>query len=148
MSVIKENRLIQELPWWSSGQEALFQGRGCGFDPAGELRPHMKWNSFSHVWLFETPWTSPWNSPGQNTGMASHSLLQGIFSTQWLNSGLWHCRRILYLSHKGSPRILEWVVLVAQSCLTLCNPMDCSPTGSSVHGILQARILEWTATPF
>ena len=35
-----------------------------------------------------------------------------------------------------------------QSCLTLCNPMDCSPTGSSVHGILQARILEWIAVPF
>ena len=34
---------------------------------------------------------------------------------------------------------------VAQSCLTLCNPIDCSPPGSSVHGILQARILEWVA---
>ena len=32
-----------------------------------------------------------------------------------------------------------------QSCLTLCNPMDCSPPGSSVHGIFQARILEWGA---
>ena len=32
-----------------------------------------------------------------------------------------------------------------QSCLTLCNPRDCSPPGSSVHGILQARILEWVA---
>ena len=37
--------------------------------------------------------------------------------------------------------------LVAQSCPTLCDPMDCSPPGSSVHGILQARILEWLATP-
>ena len=34
---------------------------------------------------------------------------------------------------------------VAKSCLTLCDPMDCSPLGSSVHGILQARILEWVA---
>ena len=34
-----------------------------------------------------------------------------------------------------------------QSCLTLCHPMDCSPPGSSVHGILQARILEWVAIP-
>ena len=32
-----------------------------------------------------------------------------------------------------------------QSCLTLCNPVDCSPPGSSLHGILQARILEWVA---
>ena len=53
---------------------------------------------------------SPWNSPGQNTGVGSHSLLQGIFPTQGSNPGLPHCRRILYqLSHKGSPRILEQV---------------------------------------
>ena len=37
---------------------------------------------------------------------------------------------------------------VAQSCPTLCNPMDCGLPGSSVHGILQARILEWVAIPF
>ena len=37
---------------------------------------------------------------------------------------------------------------VAQSCLTLCDPMDCSLTGSSVHGILQARVLEWVAISF
>ena len=44
-----------------------------------------------------------------------------------------------------------WVrvgVLVTQLCLTLCDPMDCSPSGSSVHGILQARILEWVAISF
>ena len=39
-------------------------------------------------------------------------------------------------------------VLVAPSCPTLCNPMDCSPPGSSVHGISQARILEWVAMSF
>ena len=38
--------------------------------------------------------------------------------------------------------------LVTQSCLTLCDPVDCSPPGSSVHGILQARILEWVAISF
>ena len=37
---------------------------------------------------------------------------------------------------------------VARSCPTLCNPMDCSPPGSSVHGIFQARILEWVAISF
>ena len=37
---------------------------------------------------------------------------------------------------------------VAQSCPTLCNPMDCSPPGSSVHGIFQARVLEWGAIVF
>ena len=46
---------------------------------------------------------SPWNSPGQNTGVGSLSLLQGIFPTQGLNPGLPHCRRIFYqLSRKGS----------------------------------------------
>ena len=53
---------------------------------------------------------SPWNSPGQNTGVGNLSLLQGIFPTQGLNPGLPHCRQIPYwLSHKGIPRILEWV---------------------------------------
>ena len=53
---------------------------------------------------------SSWNSPGQNTGVGSLSLLQGIFPTQGLNPGFLHCRQILYqLSHKGSPRIPEWV---------------------------------------
>ena len=56
----------------------------------------------------------------------------------------------LYLS---CPRPLSWFrspwcVLVTQSCLTLCDPLDCSPPGSSVHGILQATILEWVAIYF
>ena len=53
---------------------------------------------------------SPWNSPGQNTGVGSLSLLQGIFLAQELKWDLLHCRQILYqLSYKGSPQILEWV---------------------------------------
>ena len=43
---------------------------------------------------------------------------------------------------------VEVNVVVAQLCLTLCNPRDCSPPGSSVPGFLQARILEWVAMPF
>ena len=47
---------------------------------------------------------SPWNFPGQNTGVGSLSLLQGLFPTQGSNPGLPHCRQILYQpSHKGSP---------------------------------------------
>ena len=53
---------------------------------------------------------SPWNSPGQNNGVGNLSLLQGIFLTQGMNTGLLHFRQILYqLSHRGSPRILQWV---------------------------------------
>ena len=53
---------------------------------------------------------SSWNSSGQDIGLGSISLLQGIFPTQGSNPDLPHCRHILYqLSHKGSPRMLEWV---------------------------------------
>ena len=62
-----------------------------------------KWKRklLSHVRLFATHGLySPWNSPGQNTGVGSLFLLQGIFPTQGLNPGLPHCRWILYqLSH-------------------------------------------------
>ena len=64
----------------------------------------------------------PWDSPGKNTGGGCHLLLQ--------------CIKVKSESE------------VAQSCPTLSNPMDCSPPGSSVHGIFQARALEWGATAF
>ena len=84
----------------------------------------------------------PWNSPGKNTGEGSHSFLQGIFPTQGSNPNV-HCRQILYcLSHRESESE------VAQLCLTLCYPMDYSLPDSSVHGIFQARVLEWVAISF
>ena len=91
------------------------------------------------------PWLySPWNSLSQNTRVGSLSLLQEIFPTQGLKPGLPHYRQILYqLSHKGSP-----LSEVAQLCLTLCNPMDCSLRGSSILGIFQARVLGWVAISF
>ena len=59
---------------------------------------------------------SPWNSQGQNTGVGSLSLLQGIFPTQGSNPDLPQCRWVLYhLSHKGSPIILEWVAYLFSS---------------------------------
>ena len=61
----------------------------------------------------------PWDSPGKNTGVGRHFLLQ--------------CMKVKRESE------------VAQSCPTLCNPMDCSLPGSSIHGIFQARVLEWGA---
>ena len=80
-----------------------------GLDPVG-LQARVKVaqlcpNSLRFYGLY-----SPRNSPGQNTGVGSLSLLQEIFPTQGSNQGLPHCRWILYqLSHRGSPRILEWV---------------------------------------
>ena len=61
----------------------------------------------------------PWDSPGKHTGVGCHFHLQ--------------CMKV-----KGESE-------VAQSCVTLSDPMDCSLPGSSIHGILQARVLEWSA---
>ena len=93
---------------------------------------------------------SPWNSLGLNTRVGSLSLLQGIFPTQESNRGLLRCRWILYqLSYRGRPHLPKLCCcLVAKPCQTLCNPMVCSPPGSSVHGISQARILEWVTISF
>ena len=56
---------------------------------------------------------SPWNSPGQNTGVGSHSLLQGIFPTQGLNPGLPHCRQILYqLGHQESLHAMSTYIYI------------------------------------
>ena len=64
----------------------------------------------------------PWDSPGSNTGVGCHFLLQ--------------CMKVKSESE------------VAQSRPTFSDPMDCSPPGSSVHGIFQARVLEWVAIAF
>ena len=72
-------------------------------------------------------------------------------SSQELNPGFLHCRQTLYpLRHQGSLKVkVEWKNhSKAQSSPTLCNPIDCSLPGSSLHGILQARIMEWMAIPF
>ena len=63
----------------------------------------------------------PWDSPGKNTGVGCHFLQQ--------------------IKVKSESE-------VTQSYLTLRDPMDCSPPGSSVHGIFQARVLEWGAIAF
>ena len=64
----------------------------------------------------------PWDSPGKNAGVGCHFLLQ--------------CMKVKNESE------------VVQLCLTLSDPMDCSLPGSSIHGIFQARVLEWGAIAF
>ena len=96
------------------------------------LQEPSEMKSLSHVWLFVTPWTvacqiSPsMEFPRQNTGVGCHFLLQGIFPIQGSNPGLFS---FLHWQVDSLP-----VVLVAESCLTLYNLMDCSPPGSSAHG--------------
>ena len=74
-----------------------------------------------HRWQ-PTRLRGPWNSPGKNTGLGYHFFLQ--------------CMKVKSESE------------VSQSCPTLSDPMDCSLPGSSIHGILQARVLEWVAISF
>ena len=64
----------------------------------------------------------PWDSPGKNTGVGCHFL--------------YRCMEVKSESQ------------VSKSCLTLCDLMDCSLPGSSIHGIFQARVLEWDAIAF
>ena len=70
-----------------------------------------KWKLLNGVWLFVIPWTiQSMEFSRENTEVGSLSLLQGISPIQGLNPGLPHYRCILHqLSHKGSPRILEWI---------------------------------------
>ena len=94
----------------------------------------------------------PWDSPDKGIGVGCQFLLQGIFLTQGLNPRplclLYWQVGSLPLAPPGKPiKSLRVCALVAQSCLTLCDPVDYSPPSSSVHGILQARILEWVAMP-
>ena len=65
-----------------------------------------------------------------------------------LNSRLWALRMTSVPPRKPAFPESRVKVQVTQLCLTLCDPMHCSPPGSSVHGILQARILEWVGIPF
>ena len=75
---------------------------------------------------------SSWNSPGQNTGVGSVSLLQGIFPTQRLNPDLPYCRQVLYqLSHKGSPKNWKWKLcleMLRGLKQDLCVPGPRNPT--------------------
>ena len=64
--------------------------------------------------------------------------------SEWMGSVEYRARFCVYVSSKG----LKVSKLIAQLCPSLCDPMDCNPPGSSVHGILQARTLEWVAIPF
>ena len=115
---MKGERPNRQLLWFPRGEVSMF-GQDTGNEDTGSgqvcmvliVEPEWKWRSLGRVRLFATLWLySPWNSPGQNTGVGSLSLLQGIFPTQGLNPGLSYCRQILYqLSHKGSLRIWEWI---------------------------------------
>ena len=71
--------------------------------------------------------------------------MRGTNFSKYYASPTYDPREVIYYTHIT---LLKVKVLVAQSCVILCHPMNCSLPGSSVHGTLQARILEWVAIPF
>ena len=80
--------------------------------------------------------------------MATHSSILS-WRIQWTEEpGRLQSIASLRVRHDRVLLTLQIQVLVAQSCLTLCSPMDCSPQGSSAYGIFQARILEWVVISF
>ena len=102
---------------------------------ADSLRPHELY--------------SPRNSPGQNTGEGSLSLLQGIFSTQGLNPGLLHCRRILYqLKHKGSPdNTIAQNNSYTKACLAVACPELLQSLGMAFSAALQVHPVSTDSRP-
>ena len=81
--------------------------------------------------------------------MSSHNVLKYLLHVALpIPMKLFTCIFISALKSENNHVCVCMCMLVAQSCPTVYDPMDCSPPGSSVHGILQARILEWVAMPF
>ena len=104
-------------------------------------------NSFATLW--------DCSSPGSSVhGISQARILEWVaISFSKGSSWPWDRTQVSCISCIGRWILYHWAtweaqVLVTQSCPTLCNAMDCRPPGSSVHGILQARILEWVVIPF
>ena len=139
MNKVKLHRLVQIRAtgeWWIDGQvswtldEAQMPSQGLARDrnprtadtsEPSSSQSECRWVMSYSLWPHGL--YSPWNSPGQNTGVGSLSLLQGIFPTQGSNSGFLHCSWILYqLSHKGSP---EEANQDQQETLERCSRSNC-----------------------
>ena len=120
------------------------------------MRPH-RWQP--------TKLLCPWDSPGKNTGVGCHFLLQcmevkvkslshvQLLGTPWTAAhqappSMGFSRQEYWSGVPFPSPMHESESEVAQSCPTSRDPMDCSPPGSSVHGIFQARVLGWVAIAF
>ena len=131
-----KNQHLVGLPRWLTGKESVCQWRRCGFN----------------TWVDKIPWRRRWQPTPVFLPGKSHTEepggLQSIGSPRvghdWSN--LTHSTYIIWYYSFNVTCVC--VCEVIQLCLTLCDPVDCSPPGSSVHGSLQARILEWIAISF
>ena len=127
--------LSPESSVWELVRSLLTGGRSCGRSAQGAL-----WRNQSiPTWALLL---CPWDFPGKDNGVRCHFLLQRSREYHLLKSALNH---VHMAADQYSP---VCVGVIAQSCQTLCDPEDCSSKGSSVYGILQARVLEWVAISF
>ena len=148
-----------------------FPGGTSGKEPACQCRRHKRCGFYP--WVRKIPWSREWQPtpvflPGESHRGAWRATVQRVQqSWTWLNqlSTAQHKLQICVISHNCKRRFGKnpkksygtisklKSMKVTQLCLTLCDPIDCSlsgscPPGSSLHGILQARILKWVAIPF
>ena len=138
-----------DFPGGAGGKEPACQGRRqkrCGFSPwvgripeegNGNLLQYSCWENPTDrgVW-----WAAVYGITKGQTQLSTHTLLLLIRHTNKLLTQVWGTRDMDIRSTLSE-------VKVAQSCLTLCDPKNCSPPHFSIHGIFPARILEWIVTP-
>ena len=113
-----ESDTTEVSPWVGPGKPNLPLGLRGKAGGCARVTAGLPDSVQPHRWQ-PTRLPHPWDSPGKNTGVGCHFFLQ--------------CMKVKSESE------------VAQSCPTLCGPVDCSLPGSSIHGIFQARVLEWGA---
>ena len=122
MCIFKNNKYCQELRDFSTLKHLSFYTAASYFVLWVQFSSSVMSDSVRPHRQQPTRLPSPWDSPGKNTGVGCHFLLQ--------------CMKVKSESE------------VVPLCLTLRDPMACSPPGSSVYGIFQARVLEWGAIAF
>ena len=124
-SVRPHRRQPTRLPIPGILQARTLEWVAISFSSAWKWKVKVK--SLSRAWPSATPWTAAFQAP-----------LSVGFSRQEYWSGV----------PLPSPILMFRMCLVTQSCLTLCDPIDCNPPGFPVHGVLHARIVERVAIPF
>ena len=140
-------------------EPGIYFSKFLPIDPSSVLGNHVK---LSFLLLLHSSLSDPWwprsfNSPSFSLILLSPPRLSDHFNVSTTFRSLSsRYSPLIFQTYNSPPKM--WCVCMCvcvcvcvcvkslQLCLTLCNPMDCSPPGSSVHGILQAKILEWAAT--
>ena len=120
--------------WTQAGQVTTASREGCYPHSRNGCPPAMSSSNIRKKRGWGLP-TKHWVVQGQETPQLDHTLPSPRVSIYKV--------KVMLLTSQGVK-----FTTVVHSCLTLCDPMECSPPGSSVHGIVQASILEWVAISF